>query len=281
MEFYNERMGLISPKNTSISLDQLKQYWIGIYGYFKSNNYFDLAESGMVQGKSRLPVGMAPTPDQYLFRHTGKQGIYPISIHSLMDCSKNDIFTIIEIYYNHIDHCKWGENAHSEFEWIHEKENGRKNYSTYINNILRFYESGYYLEPSQGFIMSMPNEALKQQLQTKEASIPDDVYLKLSEASKNYYRFDANSEGKKQAIVSLYSILEPLRIPLADLFNKTYSISKETNDKLIFEIVNKYSIRHNNKKQKDEYSTDIWYDWMMQYYTSVIIAYYRLIAKEK
>lgn len=39
---------------------------------------------------------------------------------------------------------------------------------------------------------------------------------------------------------------------------------------------NGYNIRHNKADQKTDYSREIWYDWMMQYYTSTILAYYKL-----
>lgn len=58
------------------------------------------------------------------------------------------------------------------------------------------------------------------------------------------------------------------------------SINKNEHDRLIFNIVNSFNIRHNRADQKNDYSKEIWYDWMMQYYTSVIIAYYKL-KKEK
>lgn len=45
---------------------------------------------------------------------------------------------------------------------------------------------------------------------------------------------------------------------------------------MIFEIVNNYNIRHNNQRQKIGYSNGIWYDWMMPYYTSTIIAFYKM-----
>ena len=48
---------------------------------------------------------------------------------------------------------------------------------------------------------------------------------------------------------------------------------------MIFGIVNGYNIRHNRADQKNDYSKEIWYDWMMQYYTSVIIAFYKLKNK--
>ena len=64
-----------------------------------------------------------------------------------------------------------------------------------------------------------------------------------------------------------------------DIFNAEYEVPKNEHDKLIFGIVNGYNIRHNRAGQNSDYSKEIWYDWMMQYYTSVIIAFYKLKNK--
>lgn len=63
---------------------------------------------------------------------------------------------------------------------------------------------------------------------------------------------------------------------MQNLFNAEYQINKDDHNAAIFQIVNKFRIRHNDTNQKNNYAHDIWYDWMMQYYTSVIIAYYKL-----
>lgn len=94
-----------------------------------------------------------------------------------------------------------------------------------------------------------------------------------------FYRFDSNSEMKKKAINILADILENVRDDLKNILNDEFQINKNKHDALIFEMVNGYGIRHNNKNQKTDYSKEIWYDWMMQYYTSTIITYYRLKNK--
>lgn len=67
-----------------------------------------------------------------------------------------------------------------------------------------------------------------------------------------------------------------MRDDLKETLNQEYDISKNDHDRLIFGIVNGYNIRHNKADQKTDYSCEIWYDWMMQYYTSTILAYYKL-----
>lgn len=279
--YYNKRHGLMPENEMSVSLEQLQKFWKETYDYFKTNGFLQLAEAGVENVKSKLALKMAPSPEQFLFTHTGRLNLYPITIKKLNECSESDTFTLIEIYYNQVEECKWETNEDDSFSWHTKSDEPRRIYATYVNNILRFYKSGFYLEPTLGFIMPLPNEALKHQLKSIDEAIPDDVYQKLSEATKNYYRFDANIEGKRKAIASLADILESIREDLKNLFNEEYGIAKATHDNSIFQIVNNYCIRHNNKKQCSNYSTEIWFDWMMQNYTSVIIAFYRLLSKKR
>lgn len=157
-----------------------------------------------------------------------------------------------------------------------EKELAQEEFSEYVNNILKAYKDGYYLVPTTGFIMEQPNQALKRQLEYDGQDMPQDVYEQLKSASQNYYRFDADIESKKKAIASLADILENVRTEAKELFNSEFHVPKNEHDKLIFDVVNNYNIRHNNQFQKNDYSKDIWYDWMMQYYTSTIIAFFNV-----
>lgn len=107
------------------------------------------------------------------------------------------------------------------------------------------------------------------------------VYEQLITASEMFYRFNTASDKKKEAINVLAGILENVREEAKNLFNEEYNIAKNEHDALIFNVVNRYGIRHNNINQKNEYSKDIWYEWMMQYYTSTIIAFYKLAFLRK
>jgi len=158
----------------------------------------------------------------------------------------------------------------------------KEEFAMQINNILKLYDVGYFLEPTSGTVTKGANEAVKHMLSEDYSEIlPTDVMTKMRSAIKMYYRFDSSMEYKKQAIVTLAAILENQRNKLKDILNENFETNKNDHDKLIFDIVNEYEVRHNKPIEKTNYNHEIWYDWMMQYYTSVIIAYYRLILLKK
>lgn len=186
-----------------------------------------------------------------------------------------ELFTIIEILYDHIGYYDFEKDQVI-------MEEPKNEFATHINNLLKRYDNGYYLDEKHGFIMEQPNEALKEMMHSEvPVSMAENVYEQLTTATKMYYRFDSNLEQKKKAINILADILEPIRNELKDLLNDEFNIHKNDHDKLIFGVVNTFQIRHDNDKQFKEYSKPIWYDWMMHYYSSVILTYYRLIQKSQ
>ncbi|QXM06962.1 hypothetical protein [Crassaminicella indica] len=276
-KYYVERNGLIK-KNLNICLDELITFFEQIYRYFSNKEYFDCAQNGIWRKipytndeEQIIAPTLAPSPEIFFANQLQSSEIWPILQYS-EDYTEEILFTVIEILYDHI----------AVYDYINselKKEEPQKEFAEYINNILKMYCDGYYLEPQNGFIMKLPNEALKQQLSYKGDEMTNAVYTKLSTATEMYYRFDSNMEMKKKAINILADILEGEREGVKNILNDEYKINKNEHDKLIFSIVNGFSIRHNRADQKEDYSKEIWYDWMMQYYTSVIIAYYRLKNK--
>lgn len=273
-KYYIERKGLIKNLLT-IEKSELNDYFYKTYKYFDNKGYFEVAEKGVwntdrYTHDSTLvyPPTLAPTPDIFFATHLQDNQVWPLYMN-YESLSEEILFSVIEILYEHI----------SVYDYIKEEfnEEGPKiEFAEHINNILKMYKTGYYLEPRNGFIMQLPNEAIKEQLNYSGDEIPDKVYEQLSTATEMYYRFDSNMEMKKKAINILADILENERETLKDLLNENYAVSKNEHDKLIFGIVNAFNIRHNNEKQFNNYNKAIWYDWMMQYYTSVIITYYKL-----
>lgn len=268
-----ERSGLIN-QTFKLSDDELIDYFIHIYRYFDNKGYFNSAKKGVWFSKpfsediQILAPTLAPSPEVYFLNHLQDSQIWPIYEYA-PDYTNDILFTVIEILYDHIAFYDY-ENE----ELI--KEKPRSEFAEYINNILKMYGDGYYLESTQGFIMKLPNKALKHQLSYNGEDMPSDVFKQLSAATNMYYRFDANLEEKKKAINILADIYEKERIIVKELFNQEYELSKNGHDKLFFGVVNEFNIRHNRADQKTEYSREIWYEWMMQYYTSVIIAFYKL-----
>lgn len=278
MKYYAERKGLLE-NDLKIDFQDLKEYFIKVYRYFDNRNCFKAAIDGIwikprYEDKRQI---LAPLfeggAEVFFLTHIQSTSIYPIYEY-YEDYTETELFTLIEILYDKI-------GVYNYDEKVLEQVQIREEFATLINNILKFYEDGYFLEPSTGIITKGANDAVKMMLsEDLHEVLNEDIMSKLREAVKMYYRFDANLESKKKAINILADILEPLRTDLKNVLNETYEINKADHDNLIFQIVNQFNIRHNNARQYTHYEHEIWYDWMIQYYTSVIITYYKLKQKK-
>lgn len=274
MKYYAERNNLLGEDFT-ISLDELKKYFFQTYKYFENRELFKIAFNGVwryvdFQGESQIyPPTMAPSPEIYFLNHLNSYSIYPIWEYYEF-YNEEELFTIIEILYNHI-----GDYDFSKKEIV--KKEFQNEYVTLMNNLLKRYKDGYRLDENYGIIIEQPNDAVQNILDTEvPETLDDNVLEQLRTSIKMYYRFDSNMELKKKAINILADILEPLRNELKEILNDEFNINKNNHDKLLFEIVNNFNVRHNDKKQFTEYNKPIWYDWMMQYYLTIIFTYYRL-----
>lgn len=275
MKYFIERNNLLN-NNFSLDLQQLKKYFFQTYRYFEERGFFEVAFSGVFKKdpysyreKQVLPPSMSPTPEIYFMNHLRKTKIYPI-FEFYQKYTEEELFSVIEILFNHI--CFYDDEKN---EYI--STDAQEEFATHMNNLLRFYKGGYYLDTKYGFILEQPNDAVVELLNTKIPNETEEIVVEqLKTAMRMYYRFDANAESKKKAINILADVLEPLREELKILLNEEFGVNKNNHDKLIFDVVNNYNIRHNNGKQLLHYNKAIWYDWMMQYYTSVILTYYRL-----
>lgn len=278
MKYYSERNGLLD-NGYNMDLNTLREYFYKIYKYFNDKHCFDVAEKGVWKKLSRweeeekqiISPLMNPSPEIFFLNALHSSDIYPIYQYYEY-YTEDQLFTVIEILYDKI----------AEYDYEHQilKTDVKKMFVEQINNILKFYSDGYYLEQNSGTITVNVNSPIKNMFSEDLATVlPDDVMSKMKAAIKLYYRFDSTKEFKRKGISTLADILEPLRKQLKSILNSEYEVNKDDHDKLIFEIVNNFDIRHNNLKQNKNYDSDIWYDWMMQYYSSVIITYYKLIKE--
>lgn len=265
MEYYISRERLYKD-NFEIKLNSLRYSFYQIFDYFNKKGCFNNAFGIRKNPDSKL---LAPSPEVFFLLQTRSDRIYPIDIY-YGSYKEEELFTVIEIL------CDCIEDDPHEFFLV--EDVSKMEFTQHINSVLRFYKGGYYLNPENGYIGKLPNDSLKNLLEEDISFINDKSVIDQFKSSiKMYFRFDSTLEDKKKAINELAFILEPLREQLKDLLNEEYGINKNLHDSLIFNIVNNFNIRHNNENQCKNYSLEIWYDWMIQYYSSVIITYFKLL----
>ncbi|MEM5668431.1 hypothetical protein AAHB59_04990 [Bacillus cereus] len=86
-------------------------------------------------------------------------------------------------------------------------------------------------------------------------------------------RYGATLDDKKDALIRLGNIMEPLRDEMKVTLSKD-----DTSD--IFNLLNNFQLRHNNVKQKTDYDKEIYYSWMFYQMLAALDAFLKIKERE-
>jgi len=107
--------------------------------------------------------------------------------------------------------------------------------------------------------------------------IPEDLPAPLKDpldhAIAQYRRRGSSVGEKRSALKHLADVLEPLRKEIDE-----HILPKDESD--LFQIANRFYIRHNDRDQKRTYDTDVWLDWMFYVYVATARALVSVLDKQ-
>lgn len=183
-QYYSERNGLLATE-LKLEEDELRSYYFKIYNYFRKIGYFKAAFEGeyireRYSDKETLVCSplMVPSPEVFFVTKLQSKEIWPIN-YNYENYDDATLFSVIEIMYDYIG--KWDFDKGELLT-----EDPRKEYAEQVNNILKAYKEGYYLEPSQGFVMECPTIALQELLKYDGKEMEESVYEQLRTAAELY-----------------------------------------------------------------------------------------------
>ncbi len=273
--YYSQRN---SDESNKLSLMQLKEIYIVIFNKFYQGKYFcENLDIGCCVDQDdanvspimiiKLRKDLWPLEDWY-----DREG-------KLEDCTQNELFDIIEFFYDRISEPVETENLYihgwNGCGYHYEKysmEAGQEKYRKEINEALCDYGEGYELSAG-GEILHIPDDGVKKIL---EAKVPDNakgnIKERIYQAQELFYRGRSSYANRRSAVKELADCFEFLKDDLNSVLN-----SKDEKD--LFNIANNFGIRHYDKNQKTDYDQGIWLSWMFHYYLATLHAALRLIEK--
>jgi hypothetical protein len=276
-KYFSERAGR-APGEMHLDLDKLKEILEILLrsfineGYLQESLGYECTDTGFNAGTCSIDL------QGEILLTLNKPHLLPFP-GSINNWSEDDLFDVIEFIYQNIS--KPTEKYFHDWNncGIHatkfNQEQGRNEYRDKINRILNKYDQGFSLSP-HGEVISIPDAHIAPLL---DASIPStdkpNVVNLVEFAIHKFYHRRASLDDQRVAVRSLVDVLEYLR-PQA----KAVLIMKKDEADL-FEIANRFGIRHHKEDQQKEYDYAIWYPWMFQYYLAAIHAILRLIEKAK
>ena len=266
-QYYSERN---NPKK--LTLIGLCTKFLSMYKLLREKDYFK-EETGIygstvpeeTKHKAMLALDFQP---------------FPITEWDDKKLTEDNLFDTIEYLYDQVS--KPGEKVDMVSEtgynyWdydCYDKEAGKKEYRDYTNSFLSRYRDGYELT-YEGQILSSGSHGVRNIL---VADLPilgeKNIDLKMQSAILKWRNRQLSLDGRKEAIRELADVFEWLKKSkkLADVLNKK-------DESMLFEIVNRFAIRHHNPNQLQNYDKNIWYSWIFHFYLATFHAVARMIAK--
>jgi hypothetical protein len=274
--YYSVRTGK-NPLSIGFDLNTALELFKSVYRHFDSEGYFQehlgywCVDSGFLPGKLGHDV------DAVILLEVRKRNLTPI-YEKVHNYSEDDLFDIIEFLYEHcskpIDRTY---HSYSDCGWhceTFDREPGRLEFREKINKILALYDKGYELS-AEGEILTLADPGL---LGLFEAPLPrvdpNNVAARVTAAQLKFRRSRSSIEDRRDAIRDLADVLEYLRPKL-----KIVLVKKDESS--LFEIANRFGIRHHDDKQQLDYDKPIWYSWIFYYYLATIHAAVRLIERSE
>jgi len=273
--YYSMRTGK-NPDAIGFDLTMLKRLFREVYLSFEDRCYFQQAFGFFCVDRGDVPGELGSDIAAQVFLALRKTDLWPMA-DNLDSYSEDDLFDMIEFlydcvskpvdgFYHDFSDCGW---HYSEFD----ESAGREGFRQAINELLKDYEQKYELS-EEGEILSLGDEGLESLLEADLPEFdPDNVEGRVGAAKRKFRRYHSSMGDRRDAVRDLADVLEFLRPKAAEcLLTK-----KDEND--LFQIANKFAIRHHNGRQKGDYSITIWYSWIFYVYLATIHAAVRVIKQ--
>ncbi len=272
-KYYSERKGL---PESPIELSDLKLMIRILYEKYRNIQYFqfsfgyDCVDEGYVAGSRGVSMG-----EDITLRFLGRR-IWPIKEY-FTKYDEPTSFDLIEYLFDNI-----AKPTSSKYhEWnncgIHvynaDYEEGRREFREEINSYLSRYKDGKYELTKTGEINEKIPQSLKKVVYQRPISEDkENIEDRIKRAERKFLHYDSNKENKKEAIRILADILEFLKPKIKEkMFSK--------DEKRLFEIANKFGIRHHNIEQQINYDKEIWFEWIFFAFLNTINTITKLINK--
>ncbi len=273
--YYSIRMGR-NPLAGGFDLDTMRALFRDVLIYFEDEGYFQESLGYQCVDAGYVAGTLGRSLDGALLLGLRKPNLTPIR-QRINSYTEEDLFDVIEFLS---DHCsKPVERFYHDWDncgWHCKKSDsaaGSAEFREKMNELLEVYEGGYELSTA-GEVLALPDHGLAP-LHVALLPTPDtdNVAGRVAAAEVKFRRHRSTEGDRRDAIRDLADVLEFLRPQLAGILNKK-------DDAALFEIANRFAIRHHNPDQQSNYDKAIWYSWIFYFYLATIHAAVRLINKK-
>jgi hypothetical protein len=231
-------------------------------GYLQEAFGFECVDDGDVPGT------LGPAVGERLLLILGYEDLWPISEQKVAAWSDDEFFDVVEFVYDHVsvgDRRTAKYHSFSDCGWHYqhfESAPARAEYRSRGNELLSRLDGGYEMTAA-GEILHLAPEGLDPLL---DADLPGLSTVNTDHVAAAIHKFrsrSSTSTQRRDAVRDLADVLESIRVDV-----KEQMLTED--ERALFEIANKFWIRHNKPGERRDYHHEAWWSWLFYLYLDSI-----------
>lgn len=271
---WSERHGR-GPRAEPLELPQARRLFASVVAEFDRRGWFQEAfgyecvDAGFVPGRTGEAV------EETILLETGRDNVWPISQY-INDWDEDTLLDMVEYFHHNVSAGVEEEGYFHSFAgcgWHFQEfdaDRGRREYREQVNRFLPLYEDGFELSEN-GAVERLLGEGFADLIEPPPDGdpLPEGDEETIRRALREFR--SRNLRARRDAVRDLADVLERNRATIErHMFRR--------DEDALYEIANKYWIRHNKPEERRDYNHDAWWDWIFHLYLSSIRLVQRLGA---
>ncbi|MCZ2810116.1 hypothetical protein O2W15_01580 [Modestobacter sp. VKM Ac-2979] len=220
---------------------------------------YDCVDEGEVPGTLGTAI------EERLLTILGREDLWPIG-HRAESWDDDTLFDMMEFLHDHVStpvSGRFHDYSNCGFHGARfTPEPARSNYRSLVSDILRRMDPGYEMT-SQGEIIRAVPDGVAPLLDTAPRQLELSQRQHVEAAITKYRARSSTRTDRRDAVRDLADVLEHLRDDV-----KATMPSKD--EAMLFEMANRFWIRHNRPGEHRDYDHDAWWSWLFYVYLASI-----------
>lgn len=255
---WSERQG--RGPNPFLTGVQIRELFVSIVSDFESRGMlqesfgFECVDVGQIPGTLGLPVS------DRLLLILGREGVWPITSNTVTRWDEDTLLDMVEFMFDYVSegNTKTGDfHGHGECGWHFNDFDtvpARTEFHARINELLARLNPGYELS-SDGHVLRTVPSGMNELLNRAPEKLDTQDSFDVSVAIEKFRSRNSDQKQRKDAVRDLADVLERMRPDV-----KSHMFSED--EGMLFEIANKFWIRHNKPNERRDYDHEAWWSWL-------------------
>ena len=275
--YWSERTGK-RPKAAALSADVFRALLLPLMHEFEDAGLFQEALGYDCVDAGWVPGSLGPRINDRLMFLLGHKDSWPLDTLEVWD--DDQVFDMIEFLYDHVsagvstdgsefhnyNDCGW---HYSRFT----KAPAQSEFQERVNELLARYDGGYELD-QQGQIVRKAPDGIAPLIDARLPGLATGDADHVANAIHKFRSRSATRTDRRDAVRDLADVLESIRGDVS-----SHMFSKD--EAALFEIANKFWIRHNKPTDRRDYDHEAWWSWLFYLYLDSIALVTHLKASQQ